>query len=157
MSIKAGLAALMLAGPAVAQDVADMAPRDGWVVIATDKPFDVLVDDTRAGASAGGLAVVTMAGPTAAAANRRITIPGNRVIGLYNNDYAVRVLRLSTAAMIEAPMRAYVTENADGTATLSYKQPSVILAPYVADAPGLADIGQELDAAFAKVADAATD
>ena len=149
-----------LALPVAADDVADMAPRDGWEVIATDKGFDALVEAVRANARAGKLAVVTMAGPTGAAANRGIEIPGNRVIGLYNNDFAVRVLRLSTPAMIEAPMRVYVTENADGTATLSYKRPSAILAPYAADsadADALAAIGAELDAAFAAVAEAAAE
>ena len=63
------------------------------------------------------MGVVTQAGPTQAAASRGITIPGNRVIGVFNNDFAVNILALSTAAMIEAPIRFYVTEGADGTAT----------------------------------------
>ncbi|WP_092646947.1 DUF302 domain-containing protein [Jannaschia faecimaris] len=146
---------LVLAHPVAAQAVLDMQPRDSWVVTPTDKNFDTLVDDTRAAAKAGKMAVVTMAGPTDAAAGRGIEIPGNRVIGLFNNDFAVRTLRLSTAAMIEAPIRVYVTENADGTATLSYKTPSSVLAPYAADAPGLAEIAAELDAAFAVVSEAA--
>ncbi len=146
---------LMLAAPAVAETVKDMAPRDGWVVTPTDKTFRTLVDDTRAAAGTGGLAVVTMAGPTEAAAGRGIDIRGNRIIGLYNNDFAVRVLLLSTAAMIEAPVRVYVTENADGTATLSYKLPSTVFAPYIAEAPDLGAVAAELDAAFAAVADAA--
>lgn len=146
----------LLAGPAAAQEVVDLAPRAGWVVTTTAKPFDALVDHTRAAAKAGKMAVVTMAGPTDAAANRGITIPGNRVIGLFNNDFAVRTLRLSTAAMIEAPIRVYVTENSDGTATLSYKLPSAVLAPYMADAPDLAAVAAELDAAFAAVTAAAT-
>ncbi|CTQ50632.1 DUF302 domain-containing protein [Jannaschia donghaensis] len=148
--------AAIFAWPAAAQDVADMAPRDGWVVAATPKPFDALVEQTRASAQVGGLAVVTVAGPTGAAAGRGIDIPGNRIIGLFNNDFAVRILRLSTAAMIEAPIRVYVTENTDGTATLSYKLPSAVLAPYVTEAPALSDIAEELDAAFAAVAQAAT-
>ncbi|WP_298432256.1 DUF302 domain-containing protein [uncultured Jannaschia sp.] len=147
--------ALCLAVPTLAQEVADIAPRDGWVVERTAKTFDTLVDDLRAAAKPAGLAVVTMAGPTGAAAARGIEIPGNRVIGLYNNDFAVRVLRLSTAAMIEAPIRIYVTENADGTASFSYVPPSVVFAPYMDEAPGLAAIAAELDAAFAAVADAA--
>lgn len=150
------LVALMFSLPAAAQEVADLVARDGWSVIVTDKKFDTLVEATRAAAAAGKLAVVTMAGPTEAAANRGIDIPGNRVIGLYNNDFAVRVLRLSTAAMIEAPIRMYVTENADGTATLGYKLPSRVLAPYVEDAPGLEEIGAELDDAFGAVAAEAT-
>ncbi|WP_306418066.1 DUF302 domain-containing protein [Jannaschia formosa] len=96
-----------------------------------------------------------MAGPPATAAQRGIEIPGNRVLGLFNNDLAVRVLRLSTAAMIEAPIRVYVTENADGTATLSYIRPSIRLAPYAEGALGLDGIAAELDAASA-ADDAAT-
>ncbi|MEM9798156.1 MAG: DUF302 domain-containing protein [Pseudomonadota bacterium] len=147
---------LLIAGAAMAEEVADMMPRDGWQVTSTTKDFDSLVADTRAAAKIGGFAVVTQAGPTEAAARRGIDIPGNRVIGLFNNDFAVRILRLSTPAMIEAPIRVYVTENSDGTATLSYKLPSEILAPYAAQAPGLAAIAAELDAAFADVAAAAT-
>ena len=156
MIVRATLLSLLLALPAMAQEVADIAPRDGWSVISTDKTFDALVEATRGAAKAGKLAVVTMAGPTDAAAGRGIEIPGNRVIGLYNNDFAVRVLRLSTAAMIEAPIRMYVTENADGTASLSYKLPSQVYAPYMAEALGLDAIAAELDAAFAAVAEEAT-
>lgn len=156
MFIRAILVSLTLAGSAVAQQFTDIAPRDGWVVLKTEKTFETLVAESRAASSEGGMAVVTMAGPTDAAARRGIEIPGNRVIGLYNNDFAVRVLELSTAAMIEAPIRVYVTENADGTATFSYKLPSEVFAPYMADAPGLEAIASEIDAAFAKVAEAAT-
>lgn len=155
--IRTTLLCLALASPLAAQEVADMAPRDGWEVIATAQGFEDLVTAVRESARGAGLAVVTQAGPTGAAASRGITIPGNRVIGLYNNDFAVRVLRLSTPAMIEAPIRMYVTENADGTATLSWKRPSTVFAPYIADAPGLEAIAAELDAAFDAVASAAAE
>ena len=39
------------------------------------------------------------------------------------------VLVSFTAAMIEAPIRLYVTENLDGTATPSYKTPTTVYAP----------------------------
>ncbi|MEM7711473.1 MAG: DUF302 domain-containing protein [Pseudomonadota bacterium] len=151
------LISILAAPPLAAQEVADMAPRDGWEVIDTDLTFEALVEAVRAGAAAEGLAVVTQAGPTGAAAARGIDIPGNRVIGLYNNDFAVRVLRLSTPAMIEAPIRMYVTEDGDGTATLSWKRPSSVFAPYMDDAPGLDTIAAELDDAFAAVGRAATE
>ncbi|MEO0991408.1 MAG: DUF302 domain-containing protein, partial [Pseudomonadota bacterium] len=96
---------------------------------------------------------VTQAGPTGAAKARGITIPGNRVIGLFNNVFAVRILDLSTAAMIEAPIRMYVTEDLDGTATLSWKTPSHVFAPYFAE--GGADLvaaASELDSLFEAVA-----
>ncbi|MFL4469761.1 DUF302 domain-containing protein [Tateyamaria armeniaca] len=131
---------------------AEMAPRDGWSVTATDKGYDALIDAVKAAAKANKMGVVTQAGPTGAAANRGITIPGNRVIGLFNNVYAVNILNLSTAAMIEAPIRMYVTENQDGTATLSYKLPSTVFAPYMAEAgPELETLAAELDAIFATI------
>jgi uncharacterized protein (DUF302 family) len=111
------------------------------------------VSATRAAISTNGLAVVTQVGPTDAAAARGITVPGNRIIGAFNNDFAVRILALNTEAMIEAPIRFYVTENSDGTATLSYKTPSFVFAPYLeAGGDALAQIADELDDVFADVA-----
>ncbi|MCY4334508.1 MAG: DUF302 domain-containing protein [Litoreibacter sp.] len=136
---------------------AEMAPREGWVVIATDKAYATLIDDVKAAAKANKMGVVTQAGPTGAAKNRGITIPGNRVIGLFNNVYAVRILGLSTPAMIEAPIRVYVTERADGNATLSYKTPSFVFAPYMEEAgPDLGIAAQELDVIFNAIAVQAT-
>ncbi len=135
---------------------AEMAPRAGWVVMPTAKSYGQLVDDVKAAVKANKMGVVTQAGPTGAAKNRGITIPGNRVIGVFNNRFAVRILGLSTAAMIEAPIRLYVTENEDGTASLSYKMPSTVFAPYMAEAD--ADLGVaagELDAIFLSIAEAA--
>ena len=138
--------------------VAEIAPRDGWAVHPTSKPYDELLSDTRAAVKSGGMFVVTQAGPTEAAKKRGIAIPGNRVIGVFNNDYAVKVLATSTAAMIEAPIRLYVTENTNGTATLSYKTPSMVFAPYIFEGgPALAALGAELDTIFAKIADQARD
>lgn len=142
------------ANEAVAQDVADMAPRDGWVVIRTPHDFATLVERTDAAVADHGMAVVTRAGPTGAAANRGITIPGNMVVGVFNNDFAVRILRLSTPAMILAPMRLYLTENTDGTATLSFIRPTVQMMPFAVE-PGeeLLDIAVELEEIFAAIAE----
>lgn len=149
--MKRFLFGLILLGTPVA--AGDIEPREGWAVHPSDKTYEQLVKDTVAAVKSNGLIVVTQAGPTKAAANRGITIPGNRVIGAFNNDFAVRVLETSTAAMIEAPIRFYVTENADGSATLSYKTPSHVFAPY-ADQGGeaLAGIARELDENFASIA-----
>ena len=57
--------------------------------------------------------------------------------------------------MIETPIRMYVTENEDGTATLSYKLPSTVFAPYMAETPGLDEIAAELDDHFRTISDAA--
>ncbi|MDR9440331.1 MAG: DUF302 domain-containing protein, partial [Halomonas sp.] len=92
------------------------------------------------------------------AANRGVTIPGNRVVGVFRNDFAVRILRLSVPAMIEAPMRFYVTENDDGSATLAWKTPTHLLSPYM-DAAGeeLETVARELDTLFAAIAKRATE
>ncbi|NVO55787.1 DUF302 domain-containing protein [Rhodobacteraceae bacterium B1Z28] len=143
--------ACLLVTPAWADE-----PLSGWAVFQTDKSYEELVTDTKAAVKDNGLIVVTQAGPTKAAAARGITIPGNLVIGAFNNDYAVRVLETSTAAMIEAPIRFYVTENNDGTATLSYKTPSFVFAPYVYEGgKTLTDIASELDTKFQDVAETA--
>ena len=153
-AIRVVLSVLMMSLALAAQ--AEMAPREGWVVLDSAKAYGQLVDDVKAAVKANKMGVVTQAGPTGAAKNRGITIPGNRVIGVFNNRYAVRILGLSTAAMIEAPIRLYVTENEDGTATLSYKMPSTVFAPYMSEAD--ADLGVaagELDAIFLAIAEMA--
>ena len=131
--------------------------RDGWVVLPTAKSYSQLIGDLKTAVGANGMGVVTQAGPTKVAAKRGITIPGNQVIGVFNNDFAVKILATSTAAMIEAPVRFYITENADGTATLSYKTPSHVFAPYFADGGDtLSGLAGELDARFATIAGAAS-
>ncbi|GMG81031.1 hypothetical protein LNKW23_02430 [Paralimibaculum aggregatum] len=145
------LAALLLlvALPAAAE----MAPRDGWAVHPTPHAYETLLERLRAAVRAEKMGLVTEAGPTGAAASRGIEIPGNRVVGVFRNDFAVRAVRLSTAAMIEAPIRFYVTENADGTATLSYKTPSFVFTPYVSEGGDeLAALAGELDTIFAAIA-----
>ena len=131
--------------------------RDGWAVADTTKTYEELIGALKSAVKANGMGVVTQAGPTKAAAGRGITIPGNRVIGVFNNDFAVRVLQTSTAAMIEAPIRFYITENTDGTTTLSYKTPSHVFAPYLPEGGDqLAILAGELDARFATIAAAAS-
>lgn len=73
---------------------------------------------------------------------------------VFRNDYAVRMLEASVAAGIEAPLRIYVTENADGTATLTYRMPSAVFAPYRNRA--LDEMAKELDVAFQNIVRDAT-
>lgn len=128
---------------------------DGWKVHPTSYSYAELITRVKAATKANGMGVVTQAGPTGAAKNRGITIPGNRVIGVFNNKFAVEMLRASENAMIEAPVRLYVTEEPDGTGVLSYKTPSHVFAPYAADAPAVTDIAAQLDEKFGAIAAAA--
>lgn len=131
----------------------EIGKREGWVIFESEKSYETLLRDLSTAVKAEGLVVVTQAGPTQAAAARGISIPGNRVVGVFNNDYAVRVLALSTAAMIEAPIRFYVTEAGADHSHLAYKRPSFVLAPYVNEGGGpLLRISAELDRRFAAIA-----
>ena len=147
------LLALFLASTAAQ---ADPKAREGWKVHPTPYAYKELIDRVKAATKANKMGVVTQAGPTGAAKNRGITIPGNRVIGVFNNKFAVEMLAASESAMIEAPVRFYVTEQPDGTATLSYKTPSLVFAPYANDSPEVMKIAERLDQVFAAIAGAAT-
>lgn len=145
-----GLVALLQ--PAISSG-GPIAPRDGWEIVETAKTYPALLEDLRAAVAAEKMGLVTEAGPTEVAKKRGVEIPGNRVLGVFRNDYAVRILRASTAAMIEAPVRFYVTEAEDGMAWLSWKRPSAVFAPYMTEGGlDLADAAAELDEIFAAIA-----
>lgn len=132
---------------------AALAPREGWEVIDTRYPFAILSERLEAAIKAEKMAAVTSASASEGAKAAGIVIPGNRVVGVFRNDYARRMLATSIAAGIEAPIRFYVTENPDGTATLSYKRPSAVFAPYAEEGrDALNSLANELDAVFARIA-----
>ncbi len=130
--------------------------QEGWESLESAQNYESLLKSVKTVIEESDLSVVTEAGPTVAAEKRGIDLPGNCVIGIFNNHFAVRVLTLSEAAMIEAPMRMYVTENENGTADLSWKKPSFILSPYAKEGGDeLAAIGAELDSMFEAIGIAA--
>lgn len=73
------LAFLLLAGQAAA---GSFAPRAGWEVRDTQLGYQELIDSLKQAVQAQEMAVVTEAGPTEAAAERGVDIPGNRVLGV---------------------------------------------------------------------------
>ncbi|WP_291869826.1 DUF302 domain-containing protein [Bradyrhizobium sp.] len=131
--------------------------RGGWIVVDTRQSYQALVERLEATVKSEKMGLVTSASASEGAKAAGFTIPGNKVLGVFRNDFARRMLGSSVAAGIEAPIRIYVTENQDGTATLSYKKPSTVFAPY-ADEGGdtLKSVGAELDVIFAKIAERAT-
>ena len=133
-----------------------IAQRPGWSVTPTSYRFDELSSRLEDAIKAHDMGLVTDASASGGAASRGIVIPGNRIVGVYRNDFARRMLAASIAAGIEAPIRFYVTENPDGTATLSYKTPSFVFAPYMEEGGvPLRDLAFELDAIFDKISKAA--
>ncbi len=147
-------AAVWLGGAGPAALAKTDTPYPGTVVVATKLSFDQLWASLEAAIKANNMGIVGRASASRGAAGRGIKIPGNLVIGVYRNDYAVRMLAASVAAGIEAPLRFYVTEGADGTATLTYRRPSAVFAPY--ESPALDQMAKELDRIWQKIAAAAT-
>ena len=137
---------------------AEIAQRPGWVVMPTKLGYAQLVEHVVAAAGEVKLGVVTRASATVGAKKALgKDISGNTVIGLYHPRFAVPMLEASIAAGIEAPIRVYVTENADGTATLSYKTPSSVFAPYFDEGGDkLKGLAMELDGLFQSLAVKAT-
>ncbi len=124
----------------------------GWSVHKTAHSYGDLIKRVDAAVKANKMGLVTRASATKGAAKMGKTIAGNMVIGVYRPDFAIRMLAASVPAGIEAPIRLYITENADGTATLSYKKPSAVFAPYTDGGDKLKEMAAELDGIFAKIA-----
>lgn len=142
--------ALSLSGYGRASEIA---PRDGWQILATQHSYGELVDRVKAAVKAEGMLLVTQASASAGAKGRGLTIPGNKIMGVYRNDYALRMLEASVAAGIEAPIRFYITQNANGTAILSWKTPSFVFAPYMDEGgEALSALARELDSVFQTIA-----
>ena len=124
----------------------------GWVVVRTSISFERLTRQLDSAIASNGMNPVNSASASDGARAQGITIPGNRVVGVFRNDFARRMLAASVPAGIEAPIRIYLTENSDGTSTLAYRTPSAVFAPYAADAgPALTTLANELDGIFERI------
>ena len=138
------------------QAMAGSLDRPGWIVHKTSHSYSDLNKNLGESIKAEGMRQVTQASASIGAKNRGLTIKGNRVAGVYRNDFAVRMLEASVAAGIEAPIRFYITENDDGTGTLSYKTPTTVFTPYFDEGgDDLKALAAELDELFAKIASGA--
>jgi uncharacterized protein (DUF302 family) len=129
---------------------ADPAGPPGLQVLPSQYGFAELWSRLEKAVAANKMGIVARASASKGAAARGIEIPGNAVIMVYRNDFAVRMLEANVTAGIEAPLHFNVTEDAAGTASLSYRTPSAVFAPYGGAA--LAEMAKELDAIFARIA-----
>ena len=130
-------------------EAANAAPYLGTKVIATSFTFGQLRNSLEAAIEKSGMYVVTSASAGAGTKRRGIDIPGNPVLSVYRNDFAVLMLKASVPSGIEAPLRFYVTENADGTATLTYREPSAVFR--VCGSADIDKMATELDAIWAEI------
>jgi len=140
-------ASLMIAAaaPAMAVDY----PYPGTVTVPTPHKFDTLLTRLAKAISDNGMGLVAQASASRGAASRGVTIPGNAVIEVFRNDYAVRMLEASVPAGIEAPLRIYVIENTNKSTTIIYRRPSAVFTPY--GNAKLDAMARELDPIFEKI------
>lgn len=125
------------------------APYPGTITMKTQHRFGPLVTRLENAIASHKMGLVAQASASGGAASRGVKIAGNAVLMVFRNDYAVRMLRASVPAGIEAPLRIYVTENRDGTASLTYRLPSAVFAPY--GSPDLDRMAKELDGVFRSI------
>ena len=138
---------VVVACTAAAADIS--APFAGTVTAKTRLGFDALVSRVEKAVADNKMGLVAQASASRGAATRGVKIPGNIVLMVFRNDYAVRLLQASVPAGIEAPIRLYVTENADGSASLTYRLPSAVFAPY--GNRKLDEMAKELDVIFQNI------
>jgi uncharacterized protein (DUF302 family) len=140
-------ALVLVAGSGVAS--AQGSPPPGTVSVRTQHAFDALQGRLEKAVADNKMGLVAQASASRGAAARGVKIPGNTVLMVFRNDYAVRMLAASVPAGIEAPVRIYLTENADGSASVTYRKPSALFAPY--RSAELDAMARELEAVFEKI------
>jgi uncharacterized protein (DUF302 family) len=127
--------------------------QEGRVTAVSRAPFAKVAQALEQAIADEKMALVCHANAQRGAAARGVTIKGNQVMMVFRNDFAVRLLAADPAAGFEAPIRIYLYENADGTATVTHLRPSAVLAPYAH--PEVRAVAAELDPIFRKIVDRA--
>lgn len=117
--------------------------------VTTRQSFDSIVQRLEKSIADNKMGLVAQASASKGAANKGIKIPGNAVLMVFRPDFAVRMLNASVPAGFEAPLRIYVTENADGTTSVSYRTPTVVFSPY--GNKELDALAKELDPIFERI------
>jgi uncharacterized protein (DUF302 family) len=120
--------------------------QDGRIIATSRAPFAKVAEALEKAVAEHKMALVCHANAQRGAAGRGVTIRGNQVLMVFRNDIAVRLLAAEPQAGFEAPIRIYVYENADGTATVIYVPPSAVFAPY--KHPEVKAVAAELDPIF---------
>jgi uncharacterized protein (DUF302 family) len=138
--------AIVAANPAFADNPT---PYPGTISVRSDHGFNDLVARLEKSIEANKMGLVAQASASRGAASRGVKIPGNAVLMVFRNDFAVRMLAASVPAGIEAPLRLYVTEGQDGKASIIYRRPSAVFAPY--QSTELDKLARELDPVFEKI------
>ena len=150
----AGLLGLLIALTAPIAGAQTAVPVPGIHTAVSPFGFDALATRLEKAIEANKMGLVAQASASRGAAGRGVKIPGNLVLMVFRNDYAVRMLAASVPAGIEAPLRLYVTEDANGKASVTWREPSAVFAPY--GSAELNAMARELDPVFEKIVRDAT-
>lgn len=140
--------AVIAAAPALSQS-ADGGPLPGTRTALSPHTFDATVSRLEKAVEANKMGLVAQASASRGAAARGVKIRGNAVLMVFRNDYAVRMLAASVPAGIEAPLRLYVTESAEGKVNVIWRLPSAVFAPY--GSTELDALARELDPVIEKI------
>jgi uncharacterized protein (DUF302 family) len=127
------------------------AAQTARVTVVSNAPFAQVAAALERAIADEKMALVCHADAQRGAAARGATIKGNQVLMVFRNDLAVRLLAADPSAGFEAPIRIYLYENADGTATVAYTPPSVVFAPY--RHPEVQTVARYLDPVFKTIVD----
>lgn len=130
------------------------APYPGTQTVSSQHSFEKVLQRLERAIGDNKMGLVAQASASKGAAARGVKIPGNTVLMVFRSDYAVRMLEASVPAGIEAPLRLYVTENKNGTASVTYRTASATFAPY--GSGKLDALARELDPVLAKIVSDAT-
>ncbi|MEK7437882.1 MAG: DUF302 domain-containing protein [Pseudomonadota bacterium] len=148
------LPAVLLAFTANYAGAQSAAPLPGTHTVVSTYAFDALATRLEKAIEANKMGLVAQASASRGAAGRGVKIPGNLVLMVFRNDYAVRMLAASVPSGIEAPLRLYLTEGANGKASVTWRTPSAVFAPY--GSAELDAMARELDPVFEKIVRDAT-
>lgn len=121
----------------------------GTRTVVSTHGFEALVTRLEVAIESNKMGLVAQASASRGAAGRGVKIRGNMVLMVFRNDYAVRMLAASVPAGIEAPLRIYVTEGAEGKARVTWRAPSAVFAPY--RGADLKTMARELDPILEKI------
>jgi len=127
--------------------------QDARITAVSRAPFPKVAEALARAIADEKMGLVCHANAQRGAAARGVTITGNQVLMVFRPDFAIRLLAADPRAGFEAPIRIYLYENADGTATVSYLPPSAVFAPY--RHPEVQAIGAELDPILKAIVDRA--
>jgi len=121
----------------------------GVHVIHSPDSYGVFVKRLKTAITASGFTISD--GACGKCSIRTIDVPekDTEIISVYQPDLALHMMQAGAAAGGDVPLRFYVTKLDDGTARLTYQQPSTSL--MVFNAPKLKPIAENLDKVFAEI------